>query len=591
MYLRILKKDLKRKKTMNIILLLFVILATMFAASSVNNIITVIGGLDYFFEKANLSDHFILTTLGDDGTETEEFLSKNSNVKEYRREDLICFNDTGLTKNGKKLAEIGNSIIILDVDNAQLNYFNKNDEIIKDVPEGKAYFTGSLVTKADIDIGDKFQAKIEDTELTLTYAGLGKDAFLGSEMFNNPRIIISHTDYEKIMADEKAVKNDSASIFYINGYDTKTLESDLSDAPNAIFNKPIALIRTSYMMNSIVAALLLIVSVCLILVSFVVLRFTISFTINEEFREIGVMKALGLKNSSVRGLYLVKYLGISVIGAVIGFILSIPFGNALLKSVSENMVLGNDNMILINVLCSISVVLIIMLFCHRCTRRIKKLSPIDAVRSGQTGERFKNKGIMHLGKSKLGATSFLAFNDIFSSPKQFCIMTVIFSVCLLLITTLANTANTLSSEKLLPLLCATKSDAYITDVDIIGKLQAGKVTYKEINADIENKLADNGMSGKVFSEALLFPSLEANGKKASPAFNYCNSTKASDYTYTEGYAPKYANEIALTIQVADKLGVGVGDKVKLTLGDKSDDYIVSALFQSMIQLGESGRFS
>ena len=45
---------------MNIILLLFVILATMFASSSVNNIITVMGGLDNYFEKANVSDHFII---------------------------------------------------------------------------------------------------------------------------------------------------------------------------------------------------------------------------------------------------------------------------------------------------------------------------------------------------------------------------------------------------------------------------------------------------------------------------------------------------------------------------------------------------
>ena len=499
MYLRILKKDLKRKKTMNIILLLFVILATMFAASSVNNIITVMGGLDYYFEKSNVSEHFIITALGNDGKETEEFLANNSNVKEYRREELSFLKDTDLTKDGKKLVEIDNSILILDIENAQLNYFNKDNEIIKDVPEGQVYFTGSIVPKLNIGIGDEVQAKVEDTELTLKYAGIGKDAFLGSEMMNNPRMIISHADYEKIMADEKAAKNDTAVIFYINGYDSKTLESDLSDAPNTIFNKPLSLIRTSYFMNSLVAALLLIVSVCLILVSFVVLRFTISFTINEEFREIGVMKALGLKNSSVRGLYLVKYLGISVIGAVVGFILSIPFGNALLKSVSENMVLGNDNMMLINVLCSISVVLIIMLFCHRCTRRIKKLSPIDAVRSGQTGERFKKKGLMHLGKSKLGATGFLAFNDIFSSPKQFGIMTVIFSVCLLLIISLANTANTLSSEKLLPLLCTTNSDAYITDIDMLSNVQTGKETYKEISEDIEKKLTDNGMSGKVHS--------------------------------------------------------------------------------------------
>lgn len=589
MYFRILKKDLKRKKTMNIILLLFVILATMFAASSVNNITTVLNGLDYFFEKANVSDHFVLT-VNNNGDEIEDFLSGVQNVKDYRREDQLFFNDTALTKNGKKLADIGSTALLLPIDNGKLNYFDKDNEILKKVPEGYAYFTGCLVKGADLDYGEEFQLKIGDTEITMKYAGLAKDAFLGSEMFNNPRLIVNTADYETLMADEKARENNSSTIFYINGYDTKTLESDLSDIPTNTFSKGISIVRTSYIMYIIVAGLLLIVSVCLILVSFVVLRFTISFTVNEEFREIGVMKALGLKNSSVRGLYLVKYFGIAVIGAFAGLLLSIPFGNALIRSVSDYMVLGNDHTVLISIACSIFVVLIIMLFCWRCTRRIKKLSPIDAVRSGQTGERFKKKGLMHLGKSKLGATGFLAFNDIFSSPKQFCVMTAIFTVCLLLIMSLANTANTLSSGKLLPLMCTQESNAYITDTDLIAKIMTGEKTYKGICEDIEKKLADNGISGKVSSEAMLFPTLEANGIKASPIFMYNSETKASDYTYSEGYAPKYANEIALTKQVAEKLDVGVGDKVKLTFNGKTDDYIVSALFQSMVQMGETGRF-
>ena len=62
MYLSILKKDLKRKKTMNVILLIFVILAATFIASSANNLITVNGALDNFFEKANTPDYWFATT-------------------------------------------------------------------------------------------------------------------------------------------------------------------------------------------------------------------------------------------------------------------------------------------------------------------------------------------------------------------------------------------------------------------------------------------------------------------------------------------------------------------------------------------------
>ena len=60
MYSNILKKDLKRKKTMNVILLIFVMLSAMFMASSVNNIIAVTNGLDFFFEKADMADYFVI---------------------------------------------------------------------------------------------------------------------------------------------------------------------------------------------------------------------------------------------------------------------------------------------------------------------------------------------------------------------------------------------------------------------------------------------------------------------------------------------------------------------------------------------------
>lgn len=61
MFLRILKKDLKRKKTMNIILLMFVILCSMFAAAAVNNIIAVTGGIEHYFNAADVPDVTVLT--------------------------------------------------------------------------------------------------------------------------------------------------------------------------------------------------------------------------------------------------------------------------------------------------------------------------------------------------------------------------------------------------------------------------------------------------------------------------------------------------------------------------------------------------
>ncbi|MCI8929183.1 MAG: ABC transporter permease, partial [Lachnospiraceae bacterium] len=61
MYLRILKKDLKRKRAMNVILLVFIILASMFMSSGVSNIITVTSALDRYFEMADVPDYWAMS--------------------------------------------------------------------------------------------------------------------------------------------------------------------------------------------------------------------------------------------------------------------------------------------------------------------------------------------------------------------------------------------------------------------------------------------------------------------------------------------------------------------------------------------------
>ena len=61
MYLQILKKDLKRKRAMNVILLVFIILASMFMSSGVSNIITVTTALDSYFEMADVPDYWVLS--------------------------------------------------------------------------------------------------------------------------------------------------------------------------------------------------------------------------------------------------------------------------------------------------------------------------------------------------------------------------------------------------------------------------------------------------------------------------------------------------------------------------------------------------
>lgn len=590
MFWRILKKDLKRKKTMNIILLLFVVLCSMFAAASVNNIIAVVGGLDYYFEKAELGDYFIIerSTGGEDTI--SKILKHSENVSGYKTYNVVNASCDDLKTDSGKLMEFSNIALICDINNTKQNFFGMDNEVITDVEKGKVYITGSVPKREGVKIGERFYVELGDTKLPLEVAGFAKDALLGSEMMGNPRLLINSADFETLTADETIHTYSCGHVYDIDTDNAAALESELNEQNGMLFSGDRDLIKMTYIMNMLVAAIILVVSAGLLIVSFVVLRFTIRFTIAEEFREIGVMKAIGLNNSSIRMLYLVKYLGITLAGAVIGYFGSVPFGNLLLKSVSENMVLGNDNGMIIGVVCCIAVVLIIMLFGWSSTRRIEKLSAIDAVRSGQTGERFRKRSLLSLGKSKFGSTGFLALNDVTSEPKQYGILTAVFAICTALVMILAVTANTLDSGSLLYLLSMTESDVYLTDstrgMEVIG----GAKTIRETEEEIADILAENDMPGSVYLEG--WYKLPVTAKNGSFQVNFlkCMDTNTSDYDYTEGYVPLKLDEIAVTKQISDKLGAKIGDRITVNIGGKESEFIITAYFQCFNNLGECARF-
>ena len=433
---------------------------------------------------------------------------------------------------------------------------------------------------------------MDKNEVELEYLGKAKDAVLGSSGFGTPKFILNDDDYQRIYEDVTS-KERIGNMYYIDTTDVDEVKEAINGFSGVSMSEEEATIKTTYLMDMIIAGILLIVSVFLIIVSFVVLKHTIGFTIAEEFREIGVMKAIGMNNSSIRALYLIKYFAITVVGAALGFFLSIPFSDMLLKSVSTSIYLNSDNNIFIGLLCSVLVVVITLFFCWTSTSKIKKLTPIDAVRSGQTGERFRKKSLMHLGKSKLNSTAFLAMNDIASTPKKYSIVTIIFAMLMLLIMILANTANTLNSEKLLFLLGCTESDAYITLTEEATKAIGSNVDSEESIANsiksIEKTLEDNGIPGKVHVESMYNATILCNDIKTGVMFQYCPDTKASDYTYSEGVAPENSSEVALSYLVAEKLEVGIGDTITFLINGEEKDCMVTAVFQTFNQLGSVGR--
>ena len=143
MYLQILKKDLKRKRAMNVILLVFIILASMFMSSGVSNIITVTTALDSYFEMADVPDYWTMSENKSSDKDICRTLEKASAIDEFRIEEFVRMSQSNIMRVGEPLNDSSvNQIFVLQSDSDMgMNYFLDDESILKSVPKGEIYAT------------------------------------------------------------------------------------------------------------------------------------------------------------------------------------------------------------------------------------------------------------------------------------------------------------------------------------------------------------------------------------------------------------------------------------------------------------------
>lgn len=582
MYFQILERDLKRRKTMNVILLIFIMLAVTFIASSVNNMVSVMTTLDSYLEKANVPEYCFSTM---DGREVERF-RKFAREKDYDYSclEMLQIDPKEMEINGKDF-DYTNSTCISSLKNST-KVFDAKEQNITQVGRGEIYVTAELFYSEQFHMkkGSRIKISLNGKTKEFTLKGCTKDAMFGSVMIGMTRMIVSEEDFAYFRKDA------SALMYFVSVYEeAEGFKKEYDKLMlNTVFNLDGDNIKFMYLIDMLTAAIILIVSVCLILISMVMLHFMIRFSITEEFREIGVMKAIGMSNFRIRALYITKYFMISAAGMVIGFLASIPFGNLMLADVSRNMIMARIG-IWLNLLCAIAAAMAVVWFCYLCTGKVKSLSPVDAIRKGEHGERFSKKGVFRLSRGRLSPIPFLAINDIFSGTRRFVSMLLIFALGILLIIIPVNSINTLQSDGLLCWFNMAPCDHVLEKETVFATVD--KERLENDLAEIRDVLLKEGIRAKVFREVLFRMGISHQEKTMnSLAFMGVGDVEADAYTYLEGTAPQRADEVAITKVVSEKIGAKIGDDVQIKNGERKKTYRVTAINQSMNNMGEGIRF-
>lgn len=587
MYRNILKNDLRRKKTMNFIVLIFVILATTFITSSVNNIIAISTAIDDYIEKSEINDYTILVGGETEESELESFFDKQASVDDYVIDEIPFMTGTYFKVDNKQLT-YENMIALTSLERIAYNVFDKDDNKIVNVGVDEMYLSTKMLSEIGVEIGDEIVLDNNGFKRSFIVAGVMKDIVFGGDMIGATQLLVSEDAVCDIIENNVSSTLNSCSI---NVNDEKAFINSFNAVGFMTYMQlGHDLISTIYIMDMVVAGLVLVVSLCLVIISIIILRFTIMFTINEEFHEIGNMKAIGIKNRKIRTLYCVKYLAIAVVGAIFGFFAEIPFSDLLLSSVSPNLIIEANGNTLISIFCTLLVVLIIFGFSFLMTGKIKKYTPLDAIRNGEYGERFSRKGIKLSRHRKLPTPIFMAFNDILCSFRKYIAMVIIFTLGLLMILIPVNVANTLKSDNLVSWFGLAESDLYLVLQDANETDLDESIAQAQL-LEIKEMLSEINIPAKVFAETMYNLSISKSDVNSSIGASIGMNTTTDMYTYLEGTPPQNIDEIALSHTVAARLEAAIGDTVTVNINGENRDFIVTATFQTMMNMGDGMRFN
>ncbi|MDO4302879.1 MAG: FtsX-like permease family protein [Bacillota bacterium] len=594
MLLHILKKDLKRKRTMNVVLLLFITMATTFLASSVNNLITIQGAVDSFLRMAKTPDLIILEVGEGEKAPIWGFLENCEYVTEYDVYDMHTLMDDEIEIVSCALVpekhgyEKGNTVSVGTVPDNFMKVFDEEGNPFVLGP-GEAALPSQQAQANDLQTGDILKISCEGKSKEFTVKTIVKDAVFGSQYMGFKRIFISEEDYDWLYKDAAAVHT---LLYGVNYSDKEAFTTEFNKNNFQVISSiDGSIVRMCYVFDMLIAGILIVVSICLILISFLILRFTIVFTLQEDYKEIGVMKAIGIRDISIKGIYLLKYFAIAVLGAAAGLGFSLPFEKLLLSQTMTNLVVDEvESKVQINMFCAVAIILIVLLFCYSSTGKVKKYTAIEAIRNGGNGERYTVRNLLRLHKRKrMPSFVYMAANDVISNRKRYLVLALIFCLGTLLILIPLKAIHTLEDKDIIRTFALQSSSVFIDTGGLENYVMEkdNSLLTSELN-EMKEILSEHGLEAEVWIEMMY--SVPCYGDDPEKLYTYFTAQQLGrdedDYDVIEGKVPVLPNEVMVTEASAKELGVEIGDTVYYQYADRVDEFLVTGIYQTMMNMGK-----
>ena len=437
------------------------------------------------------------------------------------------------------------------------------------------------IEDTNVDIGDTVTVTAEGRTTTLKVVGFARDAQMNAAMIPSKRLVVSPEDFstleQQISEPEYLFEFDLA-----DGARPGTVVNSYKEAglPSNGVNISSSMIQLMNSLNTmLIVAVALVVAIVLAVVAMLALRYTVLAAIEADLAQIAVLKAIGAPQSRIRRLYVLKYLALSAVGAIVGYVAGQPLAAQL--EAPTTLYLGTPPRTIgsvgIPILAVLVLAAVIVGFTWLSLRRIGRISAIEALRSGTSAslrprrQRWRLNGVRRLPVQVwLGAREALR-------PSNALLLGVL-ALCTFTMVLPTNVSTTLSNPQVATYLGVGQADLRI---DVRTGVQDLTTVEKEIDSDprITRHATVLRRSYKM--------STSSGGWE--PVIIDIGNHEAFPMKYISGRGPTTDGEVSLSYSQAKATGAKEGSTVTVQTADGDKAFTVTGVYQDITNNGKTAK--
>lgn len=587
MLLHIVKRDFQRNKIITTVLFFFIMLSALLIASASHVIMELSGSLNNLLSQSK-APHFVQMHAGlIDKRGIEEFARTHPLVKEQQTVEMLRVDGSNVYIGSSEQSE-ANSVMDIGFVRQNVSFdllLNLENQVIQVTP-GEIAIPIYYMQQKNLELGDTVLIQTERFKREFKIVDFVRDAQMNPAIVSSKRFVVSDKDFavlkENVGDTEYLIEFLLTDLSKLSDFSSNYFLSNMPNKGPTIDYSLFTLLNA--LTDGMIAIVIIIVSLLLMIIALLCLRLTITATMEEDYQEIGVMKAIGISNIDIKRIYLAKYIAIAALATSCGYLISLSTMRLFTANISLYLGVVTKNLLsyVIPFLAVGLIFCIVVFFCRAMLRRLSRITAVESLKSVASLKSQTSIGRILLSRCKyLNVNVFLGIKDVFRRVTMFTLLFFVYALNVFIIMVPLGLLHTLQLPSFISYLGVGQSDIRI---DVPHSANT-KQSFSQITTVINN---DSDI--EKFSPLITSRYKVQNDEGVWESVN----VETGDFTifplsYISGSAPKRNHELALSDLLAKDLNKKVNDTLFMEMEEIQIKMKVTGIYQDITNGGRTAK--